>query len=62
VRQRNTPKPYHPSSAVLVIEVAHREPDAGGYRQRVEVAADGELVCAALPLPALPIGVTLDID
>ena len=73
VRERDTPKPYHPSSAVLVIEVAasslpvdlavkaplyasagiaeywvldldgrraivHREPGAGGYRQRFEVA------------------------
>src|SRR4051812_10917810 len=88
VRDRDTPKPYHPSTAVLVIEVAasslpvdlavkaplyasaaiaeywvvdldghraivHRQPDAGGYRQRLEVPADGQVDSTALPLPSL---------
>src|SRR3954447_19721678 len=83
VREKDTPKPYHPSSAVLVIEVAasslpvdlavkaplyasagiaeywvldldgrravvHREPEAGGYRQRLEVPAGGQLASTAL--------------
>lgn len=97
VRERDTPKPYHPSSAVLVIEVSasslpvdlgikaplyasagiaeywvldldgrraivHREPDAGSYRQRLEVSADGQLASAVLPLPALRVADALDAD
>ena len=97
VRERDTPKPYHPSSAVLVIEVAasslpvdlavkaplyasagiaeywvldldgrraivHREPGAGGYGQRLEVPADGQLNSVALPLPALRVADALDAD
>lgn len=95
VRERDTPRPYHPSSAVLVIEVAasslpvdlavkaplyasagiaeywvldldgrraivHREPEGGGYRQRLEVPADGNLTGAALALPALRVSDALD--
>jgi Uma2 family endonuclease len=97
VRERDAPKPYHPSSAVLLIEVAasslpvdlavkaplyasaaiaeywvldldgrraivHREPEAGGYRQRCEVAADGHLANPALGLPALRVADALDAD
>ncbi|WP_053226673.1 Uma2 family endonuclease [Solirubrobacter soli] len=97
VRERGTPKPYHPSSAVLVIEVAasslpvdlavkaplyasagiaeywvldldgrraivHRSPEAGGYRERLEVPADGQLVSVALALPALRVTDALDAD
>src|SRR4051794_22099923 len=88
VRERDTPRPYHPSSAVLVIELAaswlpvdlavkaplyasagiaessvldldgrraivHREPTAEGYRQRLEIPADGQLVSTVLSLPPL---------
>ena len=95
VRERDTPKPYHPSSARLVIEVAasslaldlqvkaplyasagiteywvldldgrralvHRTPEADGYRQRIEVPADGQLACAALALPNVRVGDMLD--
>jgi Uma2 family endonuclease len=97
VRERDAPKPYHPASAVLVIEVAasslpvdlavkaplyasaaiaeywvldldgrraivHREPGAGGYGQRFEVPADGQLNSLALPLPALRVASALDVD
>jgi Uma2 family endonuclease len=96
VRERDTPRPYHPSSAVLVIEVAvsslpvdlavkaplyasagiaeywvldldgrraivHREPGHDGYRQRLEVPADGQLNSVALPLPALRVTDALDV-
>jgi Uma2 family endonuclease len=97
VRERGTPKPYHPSSAVLVIEVAasslpmdldvkaplyasariaeywvldldgrraivHRSPEADGYRERLEVPADGQLASTALPLPPLRVADALDAE
>jgi Uma2 family endonuclease len=97
VRERDTPKPYHPASAVLVIEVAasslavdlavkaplyasaaiaeywvldldgrravvHRRPRAGGYGQRLDVPADGQLASAALSLPPLRVADALDAD
>ena len=33
-----------------------------GYRQRLEVPADGQLASAALPLPALRVADALDAD
>ena len=42
--------------------IVHREPQASGYRQRLEVTADESLASEALPLPALRVADALDAE